>query len=113
MHKEYRGGGIFRFILTNNYGSTEGAAWLITASGLAGSYSTFDWGDEPHKIQIIIDGNVCQLRIDDSYKSRSIKCSGSISGTKQMEIVLGKSFGDRLPNQHAITNFKRFKIEYL
>lgn len=112
MHKEYRGGGLFRFILTNNYGSTEGAAWLITASGLAGNYSTFDWRDEPHKIQIIIAGNTCHLRIDDRYQSRAVTCSGHISGVKRVEILLGNRL-DRMANQQAITNFKRFKIVYL
>ncbi|GAK58094.1 hypothetical protein U27_05067 [Candidatus Vecturithrix granuli] len=112
MYRDYRGGGLFRVIITNNYGSTEGGGYLITGSKLAGNYTIYDWGDEPHRFRIIVQGSTCQLLIDDSYKSKTVSCSGSVSGAKPLKIMIGNRL-DRISNQHAITWFKCFKIEYL
>lgn len=112
MYRDYRGGGLFRIIITNNYGSTEGGGYLITANGLAGKYTIYDWGNEPHRFRVIVQGNTCQLLIDDGFKSKSISCSGSISGAKPLKIMIGNRL-DRIPNQHAITRFTCFKIEYV
>ena len=112
MYRDYRGGGLFRVIITNNYGSTEGGGYLITASGLAGKYTMDTWGAEPHRFRIIVQGNTCQLLIDDDFKSKSVACAGSASGVKPLKIMIGNRL-DRIANQHAITQFKQFKIAYV
>lgn len=111
MLHEYEGGGRLRLTITDNYGSLEGAGFLLTIGALAGDYTTMTWGDEPHRIRVILKGSTGRIEIDD-FVSRDGWAPTDISGTKRMSIMLGNEFS-RIDHQHAITRFKNFTLRYI
>jgi hypothetical protein len=112
MHHKYRGGGRLRLLITNNRGSSHGAAFIVSAPGMAGDYSTLRWGNEPHRFGIILHSNRAQLSVDNDYRSKEGKARGPISGNKRVSIMIGNRVG-RKRNQHAVTWFKNFTMKYV
>ncbi len=113
MPEEYRGGGIFRLILGDCQDILDrGGAFLMTHASLAGAYSMGNWGTEPHKFKIVFDGNRCQMDID-SYQSNFSSAPYSISGQRQINLVIGNREPEAFSRgEGAITRFRRFKIQY-
>jgi hypothetical protein len=106
---DYRGGGRFRFTLSIR-GET-GSAMVITTPELSGEYSTKNWGNEPHKLKVEVTGNRCRLLIDQNYVSKWAQATSPAAGIKSLTLLLGNST-DRFDKQHAVTQFRRFKISY-
>lgn len=105
MSSDYRGGGKMRAVLTDHYGETEGAAFLVSWND-----STSNWGDEAHRIQVSLHGRMAEMVFDGRVWGTG-SAGHEISGVKRMTLVIGNRV-DRSPNQHAITRFKWFTVKY-
>ena len=113
MYAHYRGGGIFRMILGDRKNILDNAGFLVTAPDISGGYSMKHWGDERHRFQIIVEGNRCQLKIDD-FQSRWSRAPYGISGQRRVKFILGnRELRVIGTGQGAITRFQRIKILYM
>jgi hypothetical protein len=110
MRGDYRGGGRFRMMLEDR---PNGQSFLITIGDLSGEYSMANWGDEPHHFEILVHGNSTQLKID-QFTSRPAWTSYPISGTRQLQVVIGNRHTEQMGlGNGALTRFKRARLYYV
>jgi hypothetical protein len=108
---DYRGIGRFRIMMS--VGKESDGVILITTPDLSGDYSMANWGNEPHKLRVEVNGSRCRLLIDNTYTSKWAQASKPISGVRSVSLMLGNGpASERYPGQEANTQFRRFKIYY-
>ena len=108
MYYSYKnaGGGLFRVIVADRGDILSGGSgFLIT------SYSMRSWGSEIHAFKVVLQGNHCQLFIDNQSVG-SVSSQYGISGNRRVTLMLGNRVGKTSQGEGAITRFRNLKLYY-
>lgn len=87
------------------------AANLITSSAFGMAYSVADWGNEPHRIAVHVNGAQYQIEIDGQWQSHWAGREGIQPGVKTLHIMFGNSIDPGERFLFVETRIRKVKLE--